>query len=134
MERQSLSNKSEFEEAALKFELEKLRIDADKDVRIQAAQAMGNMFNKAQMQIFADPETMAKMSSQFMRAASLGAAADGLMQSLPAGSQEMLTKLASSVAQQLSPKAASAVAEHVNGNGDTTVVVDVKPVEKKSRT
>ena len=123
VERQSLSNKSEFEEAALKFELEKMRIDADKDVRIQAAQAMGNMFSKAQMQIFADPETMARMSSQFMRAASLGTAADGLMKSLPAESKELLTKLASSVAAQLSPKAAAAVAEHVNGDANSDRVV-----------
>jgi hypothetical protein len=118
VERQSLANKSEFEEAALKFELDKLRIDADKEVRIQAAQAMGNMFAKAQMQIFADPDTMARMSTQFMRAASLGAAADGLMKSIPPGSQEVLGKLASAVASQLSPKAAAAVAEHAVTNGD----------------
>ena len=37
VERQSLSNKQEFEEAALKFELEKLRIEAERDVRIQSA-------------------------------------------------------------------------------------------------
>ncbi len=123
VERQSLANKSEFEEAALKFELDKMRIDADKEVRIQAAQAMGNMFAKAQMQIFADPATMAQMSSQFMRAASLGTAADGLMKSIPPQSQEVLGKLATAVASQLSPKAAAAVAEHVKGNGDG----DVKP-------
>src|SRR5687768_13286756 len=57
VERQSLSNKQEFEGAALKFELEKLRIDAERDVRIQAAQAMGNMLAKAQMQVFGDPNT-----------------------------------------------------------------------------
>ena len=116
VERQSLANKSEFEEAALKFELEKQRIEADRDVRIQAAQAMGNMFAKAQMQIFADPDTMARMSTQFMRAASLGNAADGLLKTLPEDSQEILAKLASSVASQLSPKAAAAIAaERPNG-------------------
>lgn len=142
VERQSLSNKSEFDEAALKFELEKLRIEAEKEVRIQAAQAMGNMLSKAQMQIFADPETMAKMSNQFMRAASLGTAVDGLMKSLPPGSQEVLTKLASSVASQLSPKAAAAVAEHAGSNGDSlpqavvaaTDTAAVKPVKKNDRT
>lgn len=115
VERQSLANKSEFEEAALNFELEKLRIDSDKEVRIQAAQAMGNMFAKAQMQIFADPDTMARMSTQFMPAASLGNAAGGLLKTLPEDGQEMLAKMATSVVSQLSPKAAAAVAEHVNG-------------------
>ncbi len=74
VERQSLSNKQEFEDAALKFELEKFRISAEREIRIAAAQAMGNMLAKAQMQIFGDPETMAKMSAQFMRAAGVGSA------------------------------------------------------------
>jgi hypothetical protein len=83
VERQSLANRSEFGDAALKFELEKLRIEAEKEFRIKAAEAMGSMMAKAQMQIFGDPMTMAKMSEQFMRAASLGTAMDGLMRTMP---------------------------------------------------
>jgi hypothetical protein len=104
VERQSLSNKQEFEDAALKFELEKLRIDAERDVRIQAAQAMGNMLAKAQMQVFGDPNTMALMASQFMRAASLGTAADGLLRTLPPKAQELLTQMAGAVVSQLDAK------------------------------
>jgi uncharacterized membrane protein YqiK len=103
VERQSLSNRSEFEEAALKFELEKLRIQADKEVRIAAAAALGNMLAKAQMQIFGDPSTMAKMSEQFMRAASLGNAADGLLKTLPPEGQDLLAKIASGVMTSLTP-------------------------------
>jgi flotillin len=126
VERQSLANRSEFDEAALKFELEKLRIDAEKEVRIRAAEAMGNMMSKAQMQIFADPETMARMQGQFMRAASLGTAADGLLKSMPPQSQDVLAKLVGAVASQLSPKAAAAVAEQaVGGNGASSAVVGV---------
>src|SRR5207237_3284924 len=77
VERQSLANRSEFEDAALKFELEKLRIDADKQVRIVSAESMGKMVAKANMQSFADPEAMARMSSPCMRGASLGAAVEG---------------------------------------------------------
>lgn len=83
VERQSLANKSEFNDAALKFELEKLRIEAEKEFRIKSAEAMGAMMAKAQMQIFGDPTTMAKMSEQFMRAASLGTAMDGLVRTMP---------------------------------------------------
>ena len=82
VERQSLANKQEFEEAALKFELDKLRIMADRDARIQVAQAMGSMLGKANMQIFGDPETMARMSERFIRAASYGQAAEGLVTNL----------------------------------------------------
>ncbi len=83
VERQSLANRSEFGDAALRFELEKLRIEAEKEFRIKSAEAMGAMMAKAQMQIFGDPTTMAKMSEQFMRAASLGTAMDGLMRTMP---------------------------------------------------
>jgi flotillin len=115
VERQSLSNRQEFEGAALKFELEKMRIEAERDVRIQSAQAMGQMLNKAQMQIFGDPDTMARMSERFMRAASYGSAADGLLKNLPAQARELLSKLAPGVLQQIGDVQAG----NGNGNGET---------------
>lgn len=120
VERQSLSNKQEFEEAALKFELEKLRIDADRDVRIQAAQAMGNMLARANMQIFGDPDTMSRMSERFMRAASYGAAAEGLMKNLPPQVQELLARLGVEAVGKLSP-------EH-DGNGQKAVAPETPAV------
>ena len=123
MERQSLSNKQEFEDAALKFELEKLRIDAERDVRIQAAQAMGNMLAKAQMQVFGDPNTMALMASQFMRAASLGTAADGLFKTLPPQAQDLLGKMASAVVSQMDPKTTDVAQASGNGTPATEPVV-----------
>ena len=110
VERQSLSNKQEFEEAALKFELEKIRIQADKEVRIAAAQALGNMLANAKMQIFGDPETMTRMSQQFMRAASLGTAVDGLLKTLPPQGEELLAKIAGSMAGQFLPRPVEAKA------------------------
>jgi uncharacterized membrane protein YqiK len=139
VERVSLSNRSEFEEAALKFELEKLRIEADKQVRIAAANALGTMLSKAQMQIFGDPTTMTRMSEQFMRAASLGTAADGLMRSLPPQAQELLEKFASGIGTALKPSdipqpepAATGANGHgavalAPASGGTTAVLDAEP-------
>jgi flotillin len=124
VERVSLSNRSEFEDAALKFELEKLRIEADKQVRIAAAAALGNMLSKANMQIFGDPTTMTRMSEQFMRAASLGTAADGLMRSLPPEAQSMLERVVSSVGMALKP---SDVPHEMGGNGNGTSATTVTP-------
>jgi uncharacterized membrane protein YqiK len=93
VERQELANKSEFEDAALQFELDKLRIEADKQVRIAAAQALGNMLSKANMQIFGDPDTMARMSSRFMAAASLGNSVDGFMKALPPGALDVISQI-----------------------------------------
>src|SRR5205814_3976989 len=111
----------EFEEAALNFELEKFRINAEREIRIAAAQALGNMFAKATMQIFGDPDTMAKMSMQFMRAASVGAAADGLLKTLPDEGKLMLDKLGSAVMSQLSP-----TGKAPTGNGDAATATAVE--------
>jgi hypothetical protein len=110
VERQSLANRSEFGEAALKFELEKLRIEAEKEFRIKSAEAMGQMMAKAQMQIFGDPTTMAKMSEQFMRAASLGTAMDGLHRTMP----DEVKLLAGRVVESLSGAKEDLA---LNGNG-----------------
>jgi flotillin len=113
VERQSLANRSEFGEAALKFELEKLRIEAEKEFRIKSAEAMGQMMAKAQMQIFGDPTTMAKMSEQFMRAASLGTAMDGLTRTMP----DEVKLLAGRVVESLS-----------GANGDHALSGNGKPI------
>jgi uncharacterized membrane protein YqiK len=126
VERQSLSNKQEFEDAALKFELEKFRINAEREIRIAAAQAMSNMFARANMQIFGDPDTMAKMSMQFMRAASVGAAADGLFKTLPDEGKLMLDKIGSAVMSQLGAKP-------TEGNGAAPAAADVAVADAPER-
>ena len=107
-----------------------MRIAAEKDVRIAAAQAMGNMLAKAQMQIFGDPTTMAAMTQQFLKAAGLGIAAEGLMRTMPQQGQELLTKVAGAVASQLQPKAP----EPAPGNGSVAGLsggaTDLRPVEQ----
>jgi uncharacterized membrane protein YqiK len=93
VERQRLSNKQEFEDAALKFELEKLRIDADRDVRVRTAEAMSQLMHGANVQIFGDPTTMAGMMQGFMRATGYGLAGDGLLRSLSPEARELLSRL-----------------------------------------
>jgi uncharacterized membrane protein YqiK len=130
VERQSLANKQEFEGAALQFELEKLRIAAEREIRIAAAQAMGNMLANAHMQIFGDPTTMSAMAQQFMRAAGLGLATEGLMKTMPAQGQELLAKIAGAVTSQLQPKPASEPTSHGNGApvGLAGTAADMTPV------
>jgi len=112
VERQNLANKQEFEDAALKFELEKFRIAAEKEIRIAAAQAMGAMLGKAQMQIFGDPETMAKMTQRFMAAAAFGASADGFLSALPPQARELLLKMGDNLGVQLDQRTAAATDGH----------------------
>ncbi len=127
VERQSLSNKQEFDQAALKFELEKLRIEAEKEVRVQAAISMGNMLAKANLQIFGDPETMAKMSERFLRAASWGSAAEGLVSHLPPEVKAMLGKLGEAVAGTVVPASAGDGNDKVAGPVATPLSVADAP-------
>ncbi len=122
VERQELANKSEFGEAALEFELSKLRINAEMQVRVAAAQSLGNMLAKANMQIFGDPETMAKMSSRFMSAATLGNATDGFLRSLPPQAKQLIDRIHGKLADVLEPEhhtISSPAASDGNGSADT---------------
>ncbi len=112
IERQSLSNKQEFESAALRFELEKLRIDADRDVRVQAAESMSKLMHGANVQLFGDPTTMTNMMQGFMKATGLGISAEALLSSLSPEAKEILARVGQGLAEPfgLSPR---------GGNGAT---------------
>ncbi len=83
VERKALQNKQEFSEAALKFEVQKLEIQAGADVQKAFAAAIGQMMAGADMQIFGDPTTLSSMTSRFMSAAGWGQAVNGLRKGLP---------------------------------------------------
>ncbi len=83
VERQALQNKQEFSEAALKFEVQKLEIQAGADVQKAFAAAIGEMLSDAHMQIFGDPTTLSNMTTRFMSAAGWGQSFNGLRATLP---------------------------------------------------
>jgi len=76
---------------------------------------------------------MAKMASHFMRAASIGTAADGLMKTLPPQGQELLNQITAALATQLSAKpgeekpglagSAAMTPAPMTGNGEPVEVV-----------
>jgi uncharacterized membrane protein YqiK len=107
VERTSLANKQEFEQAALKFELEKLRIDAERAVRVQTAQSMGQLMHGARVQLFGDPATMTNMLQSFTRAAGFGAAADGFLSALSPEVHQLLGHFGLNVSPQTSGAGAS---------------------------
>lgn len=133
VERQNLSNKQEFEAAALKFEIEKLRIDADRDVRIQTAESMSKLMNGAQVQLFGDPTTMASMMQAFVRASSVGLQADGLLRSLSPEARDMLGKFGVNLGQALAPPngekkpAPADVPEQLGGNAPQALAAQREP-------
>jgi len=102
VERQALQNKQEFSEAALKFEVQKLEIQAGADVQKAFAEAIGQMLSDANMQIFGDPTTLSNMASRFMSAAGWGQSFNGLRATLPDDAQEAAGKFLTGTGKALS--------------------------------
>jgi uncharacterized membrane protein YqiK len=84
VERQALEYRQTYSEAALKFELEKLRVEAQRDVQMELARAVGQFMSRGHMNIFGDPETLARMTEQYARGLGLGMAIDGALAGLQA--------------------------------------------------
>lgn len=101
VERQELENKQTFSEAALKFEVQKLEIQAGAEVQKAFAQAVGQMLSKAQMQIFGDPTTLSNMTSRFMTSVGYGQMFNGLRASLPDDARDVLGRLAGGISGAL---------------------------------
>ena len=89
VERQALQNKQEFSEAALKFEVQKLEIQAGADVQKAFAAAIGEMMSEANMQIFGDPTTLSDMTSRFMTSAGWAQTVNGVRAALPEDARTM---------------------------------------------
>ena len=99
VERQALENKQTFSAAALEFELQKLKVEAARDVQKQMATALGQMMSKGNMNIYGDPETLAKMNQQFTQGMGIGSTIDGVFSSLNLDSKESLLALAQMLGQ-----------------------------------
>ena len=119
VERQALENKQTFSDAALRFELTKLQIEASRDVQKAIAQAIGQFMSNGQFVIFGDPGMMANMVQQYFRGMGVGAFVDGLMKGSPLGGDgsavPQLANQVLSLVQSLTGKAVSPeVAQQVN--------------------
>ncbi len=102
VERQALQNKQEFSEAALKFEVQKLEIQASAEVQTAFAEAIGSMLSQANMQIFGDPTTLSNMAGRFMTAAGWGQSFNGLRAALPDDARAVAGKVITGTGAALS--------------------------------
>jgi flotillin len=124
VEKQALENKQTFSAAALEFELEKLRVEAQRDVQSRMAEALGQMLSKGNMNIYGDPETLAKMNQQFARGLGLSTMVDGAIASFEG--KESFARLAAMLEQlgvkvpNLNAKDATDSSRHVNATASAT--------------
>jgi flotillin len=78
VQRTDLANKQEFQAIARELQVELARIEADKEVEVARARAMGEAFAKANVTVWGDPATVARMSEAFYRGHSASQLANGL--------------------------------------------------------
>lgn len=75
-----LEARSTFGKAAQDFELAKFRIEKEAEVRIAAANATVNLYNKIEAKIFGTPEDAAKMAKSFRNGMGIAETIDGFME------------------------------------------------------
>ncbi|MCK5466847.1 hypothetical protein KAI56_05135 [Candidatus Parcubacteria bacterium] len=75
-----LAAKSEHQQVSVELTLGQLKINAEKEVGIALATALGSMMNKANMNIYGDPETVVKMTEKFMNGHGISQTIDGFLQ------------------------------------------------------
>lgn len=112
VERQALENRQTFDRAAIEFETTKLRIEADKEVQMALAAALGSFMSRGNYTIFGDPSTMSQMFSQYAQGMGFSHKVDGLLKTLPAPVTELLAGLGPNAVAALEE-----LARHRLGNG-----------------
>ena len=113
VQRQDLESKSQFESISRDLQVDLARIEAERDVQMEAARAFGEALGKARMTVWGDPETVTKMADGFFQGQRFGYALDGLSRGTPDGVKAALGRAASTV-QRLAGDGAES-----NGSGRT---------------
>ena len=101
VERKALENRQTFDRAAIEFETSKLRIEADKEVQMALAAALGQFMSKGNYNIYGDPTTMSQMFSQYTQGMGFSNKLDGLLRTLPAPLQDVLSGMGPQATEML---------------------------------
>ncbi len=79
VERNQLANRQEFAEAGIRLEIEKLRIQADKEVQQEFARALASFLSHGNMTLYGTPETAQKMMDNMAKGFGVRAMAEGFL-------------------------------------------------------
>lgn len=105
VERKALENRQTFDRAAIEFETMKLRIEADREVQIALAAALGQFVSRGNFNVYGDPTTMSQMFTQYAQGMGFSNKLDGILKTLPTPLAEMF--------ENLGPQASTALEELV---------------------
>lgn len=110
VERQELENQAQFESISRGLQVDLARIEAEKAVRIAAAEAYGRAMGNARMTVWGDPSTMTKMAETFFQGQQIGYLLDGAVQATPDGVKNALSTIGQELLSSHTP----------SSNGDGT--------------
>jgi len=79
VERKQLENRQEFADAGIRLEIEKLRIQADKEVQQEFARALASFLSHGNMTLYGTPETAQKMMDSMAKGFGIRAMAEGFL-------------------------------------------------------
>lgn len=96
--RTKLAAQDEHQAAAIELQVKLAEIAANKEVRIEAARALGNAFSKANMTIWGDRSTVDQISHMFVNGQAFGHMISGAVQTIPPDVQEFVKDGVSGVA------------------------------------
>lgn len=77
----------------LEFELQKLKVEALRDVQAELARSIGQFMSKGNMNIYGDPATLAKMTEQYTKGLGVGNFLDGISTGSNGQSTELIQQI-----------------------------------------
>ena len=131
VERQSLQNKQEFSQAALEFEVQKLRVEADRETRIALAKAIGEFMSRGNYTIFGDPTTVSKMTAQYSKGLGLAMGAEGFLKGFPEEAKNAVSSAASALGEKLSGLADRVAAGKGGEGADAEDAPEAEPPQEE---
>jgi len=110
-----LQARQEFGKEAQDFEIRKLSVEAEKQVRIAAANASATIFTKMTAQLYGTPEDAGKIISAVMNGQGMSSAIEGFLQTAGPQTKDALSKIGSVTAG-----VADAISDRLKENGSGT--------------
>jgi uncharacterized membrane protein YqiK len=116
---------------AQEFELAKLRVQAEREVRVAVAQASATLFSKVQANLYGTPADVARIADSFLKGQSTAAAAngffalasdatDGVVSKLGQSAEMLLSGLSSRLAGPVVPDAADPARDEAEPASEAT--------------
>jgi hypothetical protein len=101
VERQRLENQAAHETIARGLQVDLARIEAEKEIRVAAAQAMGVALSAAKITVWGDPGAVERITRSFMAGQQMANGIEGFLQGAPDGLVQSVSDLTEAVIRVL---------------------------------